>query len=202
MKFSSPWRSPLFVAGVASIRWLLRPLARAEAFFIQALVAAHNQRVSRHLARRKIGSVLLIMPRCLKRRGCRVDVRESMALCPDCTHTECPLRAVARLTTRFGVRALVAFRSHIAYEMARRERPDLLLATACEDRLIKALRSVPEIPALLTPLTGLERPCINAGLDLRWLTERLQAACAPDATLPTAIGARGGEKTARSAESL
>ena len=60
----------------------------------------------------------------------------------------------------------MAFRSHIAFEMARTRRPDVIVATACHDRLIKALRNVPDIPALLAPLAGMEKPCRNAGIDL------------------------------------
>jgi hypothetical protein len=81
------------------------------------------------------------------------------------------------LTAAYGVRALVAFRSHIAFAMARREQPDLIIATACDDRLIKALRSVPEIPAVLAPLSSMERPCINARLDLQWIENQLRRAC-------------------------
>jgi hypothetical protein len=102
-----------------------------------------------------------------------------MAACRECDCDACPLRDVANLTDRFGVNALVAFRSHIAFAMARRERPDLILATACEDRLIKALRSVPEIPALLAPLAGMERPCIGADLDLDWFESQLLRARVP-----------------------
>jgi hypothetical protein len=109
------------------------------------------------------------------------------------------------------VKALVAFRSHIAYAMARREQPDLILATACEDRLIKALRSVPEIPALLAPLAGMERPCLGAVLDLDWLQKHLQVAWgqllpdslvqAKDSTGAVPSSSQSGNKALGSAES-
>ena len=176
MRFRSPWQSPLFVRLVAAVRWLLRPAPRLENRFIEALTAAQNSRVQRHLARRPASTILLIMPRCVSRRGCCNEARHDLAACRDCR--DCPLGDIARLCDRFGVRALVAYRSHIAFAIARREKPDLIIASACHDRLIKALRSVPEYPALLAPLAGMEKMCVNADIDLVWFEEQLRAVTA------------------------
>ncbi len=79
--------------------------------------------------------------------------------------------------------ALVAFRSHIAFQMAREHEPDLIIATACHDRLVKALRSVPEYPALLAPLPSMEKMCVNANVDLAWLENQLALVCDSAAVL-------------------
>ncbi len=175
MSFRSPWRRRPYVLLVEAARRLLRPLG-LETALLRRLVAAQNRRVRRHLRAAPPRSVLLILPRCLKRPGCRVDVRATLRPCRDCR--DCQVGDLARLAGELGFKPLVAFRSHIARRMARRERPDLIVATACEDRLVKALRGVPEIPALLTPLAGLERPCRGATTDLGWLARELRAACA------------------------
>jgi hypothetical protein len=226
MTLRSPWRSRLFVAWVATVRWLLHWLPGAENGFIRWLVMANNRRIERYLAGRDIRNVLLIMPRCVKKSDCRCNVRGQakgegrpadnrqppLADCLTCDL--CPLGGVARLTQKYGVRALVAYRSHIAYAMARQERPDLIIAMACEDRLIKALRSVPEIPALLAPLQGMESPCRNAACDLTWLESQIQAtlerAGLPDATAPqpsfrsvaAPLTSTASEKQVRSVEGL
>ncbi len=208
MKFGSPWRWPLYVVAVAIVRRLLRLVRIPEEKFIRRIVTSQNQRVFRYLRKHPPRSVLLIMPRCLKRKGCPVDVRGSMTACQSCDCDGCPLSNVAHLTASYGVHALVAFRSHIAFDMARRERPDLIVATACDDRLVKALRSVPEIPALLTPLAGMERQCINAVIDLTWVEDQIRLACAANvpagetaATAKAPATPRGG-KTAEAAESM
>lgn len=174
MTFRSPWASPFYRAGVAAGRRLCHLARRDEGPLIRRLVAAQNARVQRHLARHPVRSVLLILPRCIRQPDCPVDVRSDLSICADCHR--CPLGEVARLTARRGVRALVAFRSRHAFAMAREARPDLIVATACEDRLVKALRAVPEIPALLAPLTGMARPCIDAAFDLVWVTEQIRVA--------------------------
>jgi hypothetical protein len=195
MIFRSPWRWRFFVLGVAGLRKLLKPFGGAENRLIRWVIEVNNRRVKRHLSARRIGSVLLILPRCLKPTHCREHLRIKgepaslvpdaahplLAKCPDCK--QCLLGDVAELTQGFGVQALVAYRSHIAYSIARKLKPDLILATACEDRLIKALRSVPEIPALLTPLVAMEQMCVNAECDLSWFRRQLELACdGPGAT--------------------
>lgn len=171
MSFTSPWQSRAFVRSVDAIRRVLRPFGELESRFIAWLAEMQNRRVHRYLSDSRPGTVLLIMPRCVKLTGCRADVQNSLEQCRDCSL--CPLGDVARLCERFDIRALVAFRSHIAFDLARRHDPDLIVATACHDRLVKALRSVPEYPALLAPLTGMQKQCVNAGVDLDWLEKQL-----------------------------
>lgn len=176
MSFRSPWRLRGHQVLVETGRRLLRPLG-LEPALLRALVADQNRRVRRHLRSHPAASVLLILPRCLKATGCRVDVRASLAECRTCDR--CQVGELVRLSESLGARPLVAFRSHVARQIARRERPDLIVATACEDRLLKALRGVPEIPALLRPLAGLQGTCRGATADLDWLRQQLRAACGP-----------------------
>ncbi len=186
MTYRSPWQSRTYVTLVAAARRVLRPVPRWEQGLVERLVRAQNRRVRRHLRDAPPATILLILPRCVKQSGCCADVKADLALCRDCS--DCQLGGIARICERHGVRALVAFRSHIAFAMARQEQPDLIIATACHDRLIKALRSVPEYPALLTPLTGMERMCVNAGIDLAWFEEQLAAVAAPRPAAAPAVG--------------
>ena len=176
MSWRSPWQDPAWVRGVAAARGWLRATTGSDHGLIHSLVADQNARVEAWLGERSAPcrDVLLILPRCVKRKCCAVGPDGSLDGCLDCP--ECELGELARLARRCGVRAIVAFRSHIAYAAARRDRPDLIIAAACEDRLIKAMASVPEIPALLSPLTGMDRMCINARFDAAWIAARLAAA--------------------------
>lgn len=186
MSFRSPWSAPPYVAAVERARRSLREAGRPEEPFIRRLVTTQNRRVRRYLAGRRARSVLLILPRCVKQPGCPLDSRGDLSVCADCRL--CPLGEVARLTARRGVRALVAFRSHVAYAMARREGPDVIVAVACEDRLVKALRHVPDIPALLAPLAGTTGTCAGAEFDLAGLTATVDSVLGPPATDRAALG--------------
>jgi len=191
--FNSPWQSPWFVRLVAVTRGVLRVMPAWERRFIGFLTRTQNRRVHRYLSSRPARTVLLIMPRCVSRRGCCPDAGHDLAASIECR--TCPLGDISRLCAAYGVRALVAYRSHIAYELARSEKPDLIIATACHDRLVKAMRSVPEVPALLAPLASMEKMCVNADIDLPWLEAQLQAvtrtrpAATTDPALTDTIGA-------------
>ncbi len=183
MSFRSPWKSSAYVRRVDWIRRLLRPFGDLEDRYIVHLAEKQNRLVQKHFAGRHPQKVLLIMPRCVKRTHCRADVQNSLEQCLSCDL--CPLGEVARMCERHGIRSLVAFRSHIAFELARRHEPDLIIATACHDRLVKALRSVPEYPALLAPLAGMQKQCVNAGVDLAWLERQLAALSGRAAAVPS-----------------
>jgi len=176
MIWRSPWSDPAWVRGIASSRGWLRAAAGSDHALVHSLVAEQNERVERWLEERSTPcrDILLLIPRCVKKRCCSVGRDGSLDGCLECR--ECSLGELARLARSYGVKAIVAFRSHIAYAAARRDRPDLIIATACEDRLIKAMASVPEVPALLTPLTGMDRMCVNAELDAEWIGAKIAAA--------------------------
>lgn len=177
MKFTSPWRHSFYRGLVKLARHLLRPFGNLENRLVEELTASQNRRVIRHLQKIPPENLLLIMPRCVKKSGCRAQVQNGLDECLQCR--QCVLGDVAALCDRFHIKALVAFRSHIAFEMARSIDPDLIIATACHDRLVKALRAVPEHPALLAPLPPMEKMCSNAGVDLVWLEQQLNLVCGP-----------------------
>ena len=174
--YRSPWRHRAFVLAVTAVRALLARAGRSDEALIRRLVTDNNRRVARHLAAHGAATVLLILPRCVKRGCCKIDNGGSLSACLGCDR--CDLGELARIADLHRVEALVAFRSQVAFVLARERRPDLIVATACEDRLVKALRSVPEIPALLAPLTGMERMCVNATFDPEWFAAQLRLATA------------------------
>ncbi len=203
MKFRSPWQGTLFRESVAMLRWLLRPFGNLENHLVERLTLSQNRRVIKHLQNFPAEKLLLIMPRCVKKTGCQADVKNGLEECLQCRR--CTLGDVAQLCDHFDIAALVAFRSHIAFEMARTRKPDLIIATACHDRLIKALRAVPDYPALLAPLTAMDKMCVNAGVDLLWLEEQLALVCGqqndlPQRPIPSLTGELPGQQIARMAD--
>ncbi len=175
MSFQSPWQWAPYRSFVALSMRMLRPFGSLENKFVEKLTTSQNQRVINFLKTLPPENVLLIMPRCVKKNGCKANVQAGLEECLQCM--QCPLGDVAQLCDQYGIKALVAFRSHIAFELARTRNPDLIIATACHNRLVKALRAVPEYPALLAPLPPMEKMCINASVDLVWLEKQLALVC-------------------------
>ena len=86
--FVSPWSRGLFQRWVGLARLVLRPIPGLENRFILRLTEAQNRRVMHHLRRNPPRQVLLIMPRCVKKSGCPVQVQGGLEQCLDCR--ECP----------------------------------------------------------------------------------------------------------------
>jgi len=176
MTWTSPWQNPHWLRAAAVARGDLRNRTGSDHDLIVQFVEANNRRVTAWLQSDPTVDrrVLLILPRCVRRQCCRPGPGGELAQSLNCP--SCQLGELARAADRRRVHALVAFRSQLAYAAARQENPDLIIATACEDRLFKALSSVPDIPALLRPLTGMERMCVGASIDLEWCVDMLDLA--------------------------
>jgi hypothetical protein len=84
MSFRSPWRHRWYVWAVNTARRALRPFGRGEEAFIAWLARRQNRRVARHLAKAPARRALLIMPRCVKKTGCHVDVQHGLDECLAC----------------------------------------------------------------------------------------------------------------------
>ncbi|MBK7702355.1 MAG: DUF116 domain-containing protein [bacterium] len=128
--YRSPWRHRAFVLAVTAVRSLLARAGRSDEALIRRLVTDNNRRVARHLAAHGAATVLLILPRCVKRSCCKIDNGGSLSTCLGCDR--CDLGELARIADHHRVEALVAFRSQVAFALARERRPDLIIATACE----------------------------------------------------------------------
>ena len=115
MSFRSPWQRPLYVRTVAAARRLLRPWPRLENGFIAAETRRQNRRVRAHLTAHPPRSLLLIMPRCVKKPGCPADVRHSLEQCLTCR--DCALGDVARLCRKYEIEALVADKARHEHEL-------------------------------------------------------------------------------------
>jgi hypothetical protein len=173
MTWRSPWQSPEWLRATAVARGDLLNRSGSDHKLIERLVETNNRRVATWLADNPSTNrrVMMILPRCVRRNCCRPGPGGDLAQSLHCS--SCQLGELARAADRRQVHAFVAFRSHLAYDAARRERPDLIIATACEDRLFKALSSVPDIPALLSPLTRMERMCVGADFNAAWFVDML-----------------------------
>jgi len=173
MSWSSPWQNPEWLRATAMARGDLLNRTGADHGLIEQLVETNNRRVAAWLGDRPTSNlrVMMILPRCVRRNCCRPGPGGDLAQSLGCRN--CQLGELARAAESRNIRAFVAYRSHLAYAAARQECPDLIIATACEDRLFKALSSVPDIPALLSPLTGMERMCVGAGFDIGWFEQML-----------------------------
>jgi len=163
-------------------RWLqaLRPLFRAfdvEGRWLRSFCAWNNRRVSRALMAKKAQRVVILLPHCVQAINCGAPVIENLQSCFRCGKCVVGEAAHAALECNWDTR--LSPRSRIAYSEARRSHPDLVVAVACPDRLVKGLIKLPETPSYTIPLELPHGMCIDTTFDFQHLARAMDTFAEP-----------------------
>jgi hypothetical protein len=67
----------------------------------------------------------------------------------------------------------------LAYNEARKYSPDIVVAVACTDRLVKGLTRLPEVPSYAIPLDLPHGMCINTTFDFQRLMQVMNTIAEP-----------------------
>ncbi len=161
---------------MAGDRHLLRTLLRLARLvgdktdpILRSFVQANNAAVRALYRRRKPDNVMVLLPHCVIWTRCPKKVVKDLARCTDCDL--CQMEEILGLSDRASLPVGIAIRSAEAYSQARGMGPDLTLAVACDDRLVKGITRVPELPAFGLPLHLPREACHDNLVDLGGLRE-------------------------------
>jgi len=154
--------------------WLqaLRPLFKStnmEESWLRSFCAWNNKRVSGAFSTKKVGKVVLLLPHCIQLVGCSADIAENIQACSMCG--KCIVDSIAKAASKYNWDVRVSPRSHIAYTEARKSSPDLIIAIACSDRLVKGLIKLYKIPSYTIPLELPHGMCVNTTFDFQRLSQ-------------------------------
>lgn len=107
--------------------------------------------------------ILILLPHCLQRQGCPLDLAESVLNCQRCGR--CGIADIIRLHERYGVRLAVASGGRQAVALVRRPENRLVLAIACPKELAMGiLATFPKPVYVVRNIVG-QVPCLNTGID-------------------------------------
>jgi hypothetical protein len=162
----------------------LRPLARwlrLEDAWILSFCGWNNRRVLQGFRRRKAARALVLLPHCIQLARCKADVLTALGNCYECGL--CSVGDLLPLQLERGWATRITNRSHKAYREARDHRPDLIVAVACTDRLLKGLVKLPEIPCYVIPLELPHGMCVDTGFSVPHLLAAMDALVEPRAAV-------------------
>jgi len=160
----------------------VRPLARrfrAEDAWILSFCAWNNHRVLGLFRQRKARRALVLLPHCVQLARCKADILTDLGKCYECGL--CPVGDLLPLQLERGWESRITNRSHKAYREARDYRPDLIVAVACSDRLLKGLTRLPEIPVYAIPLALPHGMCVDTGFSVPHLMTAMDLLVEPRA---------------------
>jgi hypothetical protein len=161
--------------------WLkmLRPilgLFGLEEALIRSFCEWNNQRVLDALQEKKHVKKLkpmLLLPHCIQATSCKAPVADNLQSCHRCGR--CAAESVADGAAKMGWHAIISPRSRAAYADARKFHPNIIVAVACPDRLVKGLVNLPEIPSFAIPLELPHGMCIDTAFDIERLSAIMDA---------------------------
>lgn len=173
-------RSRLLLRTYAMVidRYILRTLLRAVGLvgdktdpLLRLFLQANNASVRALYRHHKPKKLVILLPHCVVWTRCPKKVIKDLASCTECDL--CQMEEILGLADRASLPVAIAIRSDEAYEQARGMGPDLTLAVACDDRLVKGITRVPELPAFALPLHLPKEACHDNLVDLSGLHEAL-----------------------------
>lgn len=132
-------------------------VCRAYISFLNRMVLSGRLRVAPE-------HVLVLVPHCLQWDQCPHKITRNVHNCRQCGH--CPIGDIVAMTDSLHTAFAVASGGTLARQIIREQRPQAIIAIACERDLISGLEDVFPLPAvgLLNSLPY--GPCLNTDVDL------------------------------------
>jgi uncharacterized protein len=151
----------LFPPLVAVARMLGIPKERVE----QSFIALNNQLVLRTKLKAPPEKVLILLPHCLQVDSCSIRITGDIRNCHACG--ACPICGLVDLGDRYGVHLSVATGGTIARRIIVEQRPDLIIAVACERDLTSGIQDAHPLPVYGILNLRPYGPCLNTDVDLQ-----------------------------------
>lgn len=159
----------LFPAVVAIARVCGIPKDRVERSFVDV----NNQLVLRSGRRAPPSRLLILLPHCLQVDSCDVRITGDIRNCRGCGR--CPIAGLVEIGERYGVHLSVATGGTIARRIIVDQRPQMILAVACERDLTTGIQDAHPLPVYGVLNDRPFGPCFNTSVDLERVARALEA---------------------------
>ncbi|MCR4286524.1 MAG: DUF116 domain-containing protein, partial [Deltaproteobacteria bacterium] len=133
----------------------------------QAFIEINNQivRFMKKTGRLKAQRLLILMPHCIQWDNCKIKVTRNVQNCAGCG--KCDIGNLLALSNEFNIDLFISTGGSVARRKVYEDRPDAVVAVACERDLTSGLQDSYPLPVI-----GLinKRPkgyCIETGIDLK-----------------------------------
>ena len=130
----------------------------------RSFVAVNNQLVLRSGRRSRPERMLILLPHCLQVDACEIRITGDIANCQECGR--CPIAGLVDLGRRYGVHLSVATGGTIARRIIVEQRPEIIIAVACERDLTSGIQDAHPLPVYGILNDRPEGPCFNTRVDL------------------------------------
>jgi len=138
----------------------------------RSYIAINNQLVLRSRWKAPPERLLILLPHCLQVDRCEVRITGDVHNCKGCGR--CPIAGLLETADRYGVKISVATGGTLARKIIVEQRPQLILAVACERDLTSGIQDAHPLPVYGILNQRPEGPCFNTQVDLAEVQHALQ----------------------------
>ncbi|MBI5810336.1 MAG: DUF116 domain-containing protein [Deltaproteobacteria bacterium] len=132
----------------------------------QAFIDLNNQMV--RFMRKARGfnpkKLLVLMPHCIQFDGCKIKVTRNVKNCAGCGR--CEIGGLISLTEEFGINLFISTGGTVARRKVVEERPDAVIAVACERDLTSGLQDSYPLPVIAIVNRRPMGYCMETGVEL------------------------------------
>ena len=137
----------------------------------QLLIIDLNNRLVR-MEGIKTKKILLLLPHCLQINDCDVRITNDIFNCKRCGR--CEIKDLIDIAIKKNLRLFVATGGNLARRIVKDEKPEAIVAVACERDLSSGIADSYPLPVLGIPNNRPFGPCLNTQVDLDRVKEAIE----------------------------
>ena len=131
----------------------------------QSFIEVNNQLVRSNGHRTKPNRLLILLPHCIQDFDCQIKITGNIKNCKGCG--KCEIRDLVELSEQYQVKIAVATGGTLARRIIVENRPEAIVAVACELDLTSGILDSYPIPVLGILNDRPNGPCINTKVDIQ-----------------------------------
>ena len=137
----------------------------------QSFVELNNHLVRSNSHRTRPNRLLILLPHCIQNFDCQIKITGNIRNCKGCG--KCEIKELVELSDQFQVKIAVATGGTLARRIIVENRPEAIVAVACELDLTTGIQDSYPIPVIGILNERPHGPCVNTKADIQKVKEAI-----------------------------
>ncbi len=139
------------------------------------IIELNNRLIYLQTGKKKFKNILLLLPHCLQYAECPYKVTFHITNCRRCGM--CQLKDLIQIAEDYDFDLFIATGGTIARRIVAENKPEFIIAVACERDLFSGIRDAMPLPVYGIPNITPYGPCFNTQVPLKWVNKTLHTFC-------------------------
>ncbi|MDD3049626.1 MAG: DUF116 domain-containing protein [Candidatus Cloacimonetes bacterium] len=126
---------------------------------VREFLIINNEIVKKTNRVNKLCNLLILLPHCLQNSDCKIRITYNIDNCIHCG--KCDICKLCKLKEKYSLKIFIASGGTIARKIIKENKPELIIAVACERDMLSGVRDVFPIPVYSVLNDRPEGPCFN-----------------------------------------